>query len=530
MKWNKINLTGQNFIGSEKSSAGSEIFKAINPATGKELEPSFSEAISIEVDQAVCKANEAFKMYRQKSGKEKAVFLEVIAEEILAVGDELIQRCMLETGLSETRLTGERGRTINQLKLFASVVREGSWLDARIDIAQPDRQPLPKPDIRSMQKALGPIGIFGASNFPLAFSVAGGDTASALAAGCTIVVKAHPAHPGTCELVGNALINAIQKTGMPEGTFNMVHGRSNDVGMAIVKHSLIKAIGFTGSFRGGKALFDTAAQRSDPIPIYAEMGSTNPVFILPGALKDRKEEIAKGLTASVTLGVGQFCTNPGLVFLENSEASDMFKEIAAQNFKETNSGMMLTVGIQKAYQNGAEQLSAQNKVEVLAKGQALGEKFQGIPYIMKTSAKNFLSSKNFEKEIFGPLTLTVTAEDKSELLKIAENLGGHLTTAIWANKDDLNMYEDLIDILERKAGRLIINGFPTGVEVCHAMIHGGPFPATTDSRATSVGTTAIRRFTRPVCYQNFPDNMLPDELKNDNPLDIWRLRDGAYKK
>ena len=333
-----MNLSGQNFIGIRKSSEGKKTFKAVNPATGKQLEPVFFEATADEVDRAAQTAESAFKIYRDKSGKEKALFLETIADEILALGDQLMQRCMNETGLPEARLTGERGRTMNQLKLFASILREGSWPDARIDLAQPERQPLPKPDIRSMQKALGPVGVFGAGNFPLAFSVAGGDTASALAAGCTIVVKAHPAHPGTCELVGSAIINAVKKTGMPNGTFNMVHSVSNEVGMAIVNHPLIKAVGFTGSFRGGKALFDAASRRTEPITVYAEMGSTNPVFILPGALKDKKEEIAEGLTASVTLGVGQFCTNPGLVFLEKSEPANSFKDLTKNSFKESVSG------------------------------------------------------------------------------------------------------------------------------------------------------------------------------------------------
>lgn len=525
-----MKLTGQNFVGNERSSRGSTIFYAVNPATKNELDTSFYEALSAEVDQAVQKAEDAFKVYRNKSGEEKAFFLEAIADEILASGDELIQRCMAETGLSEVRITGERSRTMNQLKLFASMLREGSWLDARIDLAQPDRQPIPKPDVRSMQKPLGPVGVFGASNFPLAFSVAGGDSASALAAGCTVVIKAHPAHPGTCELVATAIINAVQKTGMPDGTFSMVHGKSFDVGMAIVKNHLIKAIGFTGSFRGGKAIFDAASKRKEPIPVYAEMGSTNPVFILPGALKDKKEEIAKGLTTSVTLGVGQFCTNPGLVFIENSDDATSFSKAASESFEETISGTMLTSEIQKAYKSGAEKLASQNGIEVLAEGQAKGEGFQGIPSIMQTTAKNFLISKGFEEEVFGPLTLTVKADEKSELIKIAEKLNGHLTTTLWANEDDLNDYSDLIDILERKAGRLIINGFPTGVEVCHSMIHGGPFPATTDSRTTSVGTTAINRFTRPVCYQNFPDNLLPDELTDENTLNIWRLVDGEYKR
>ena len=525
-----MTLTGQNFIGNTKLSLGDKTFNAVNPADGKELPASFYEATHSEIDQAAQNAEQAFKIYRNRSSKEKAEFLEAIADEISAMGDELIQRCVLETGLPDARITGERGRTIGQLKLFASLLREGSWLDARIDLAQPNRQPLPKPDIRSMQKSLGPVGIFGASNFPLAFSVAGGDTASALAAGCTIVVKAHPAHPGTCELVGNAIINAVKKTGMPEGTFNMVHGKSVDVGMGIVKHPFIKAIGFTGSYRGGKALFDAASQRPEPIPVYAEMGSTNPVFILPGALQDKKEEIAKGLTASVTLGAGQFCTNPGLVFLENSDQANSFKDSAAQNFNESVAGTMLTSGIQKAYKDRSEKLASRKGVEILAKGQTREEGFNGVPFMMNINAKNFISNKELEEEVFGPSTLTVTADEKSELLKIAENLSGHLTTTVWANEDDLKEYSDLIDVLERKAGRLIINGFPTGVEVCHSMIHGGPFPATTDSRSTSVGTTAIRRFTRPVCYQNFPNNILPDELKNENPLNIWRLVDGEFKK
>jgi NADP-dependent aldehyde dehydrogenase len=435
-----------------------------------------------------------------------------------------------ETGLPAARISGERGRTINQLKLFASLLREGSWLDARIDLAQPDRQPLPKPDLRSMQKALGPVGVFGASNFPLAFSVAGGDTTSALAAGCPVVVKAHPAHPGTCELVAKAVITAIQKTGMPAGTFSMLNGQSNDVGMAIVKNPLIKAIGFTGSFRGGKAIFDAAMQRPEPIPVYAEMGSSNPVFLLPGALKNKTEEIANGLTASANLGVGQFCTNPGLVMLENSATADSFKKIVAESFSETVAGIMLTSSIQNAYMTGTKRLSGETGVDVLATGRLRDKGFCGVPIIMHVNAGDFLANKQLEEEVFGPSTLTVTAENKAELLKVAENLHGHLTVTLWADDDDLNNYAELFDILEQKAGRLLINGFPTGVEVCHAMIHGGPFPATTDSRTTSVGATAIRRFTRPVCYQNFPDNILPDELKNGNPSGIWRLVDGEFSK
>jgi NADP-dependent aldehyde dehydrogenase len=521
-----MKLTGLNFIGNEQSGKGKITFHAINPATGVEMLPAFHEATHQEIDEAISKAGNAFLEYSQKSGQERASFLETIADEIIALGDGLIKRCCEETGLTEARLTGERGRTVNQLKLFAGLLREGSWVDARIDTADPNRQPAPKPDIRSMQKPLGPVGIFGASNFPLAFSVAGGDTASALAAGCTVVAKAHPAHPGTCEMIAHAIVRAVDKTKMPSGTFSMLHGASTEAGMAIVNHPLIKAIGFTGSFKGGKAIFDAAARRPEPIPVYAEMGSANPVFILPGALRDKKEEIAKGLTASATLGAGQFCTKPGLVFFEESKDGAQFQKIVAGNFQEVIAATMLTPRIHEAFERGIEKLSQQEGVELLAKGPAEVEGLLGVGHLFKANAKYFLANENLEEEIFGPSTLAVTVSNKFELVEIAQKLKGHLTATLWATEDDLDDYAEVIAILERKAGRLIFNGFPTGVEVCHAMVHGGPFPATTDSRSTSVGTRAITRFTRPVCYQNFPDALLPDELKNDNPLGIWRLVNG----
>jgi NADP-dependent aldehyde dehydrogenase len=525
-----MKLSGHNFIGNENSAKGKKVFNAVNPGNGMELETSFYEATIDEVAMAAQIADDAFKTYRYKSGQEKAVFLKAIANEIMSLGDDLIQRCISETGLPEARINGERGRTMNQLNLFATMLKEGSWLDARIDLPQPDREPIPKPDIRSMQIPLGPVGIFGASNFPLAFSVAGGDSASALAAGCPIVVKAHPAHPGTCELIATAIIQAIKKTGMPEGTFNMVHGISTDVGMSIVENPLIKAIGFTGSYRGGKAIYDAACRRPVPIPVYAEMGSTNPVFILPGAMAEKGDEIVQGLTVSVTLGVGQFCTNPGLVFLEDSDNGNTFKKAIFERFKEAPSGAMLTSAIQKKYLSRVEELNSQSDIEVVATGLSQGEGFQGIPSLLHTSAKIFISDPQLEEEVFGPSTLLVSVKDKSELLNIAENLSGHLTTTVWANDSDLDTHKDLVEILTTKSGRLIMNGFPTGVEVCHSMIHGGPFPATTDSRSTSVGTSAIKRFTRPVCYQNVPDAHLPGELKNDNPLNIWRLVDGNLSK
>lgn len=524
-----MTLTGQNFIGKNPSAAGTSTFHAINPATGEALQPAFHEATTDEVDAAVQQAATAFQVYRKKSGEERAMFLEAIAEEILAL-EGLGQRYTAESGLPEGRFQGERGRTVFQLRLFAQLLREGSWVDARIDPALPDRQPLPRPDVRSMEQAIGPVGVFGASNFPLAFSVAGGDTASALAAGCTVVVKAHPAHPGTCELVATAILAAAEKTGMPNGVFSMVHGTSTAVGMAIVQHPTIKAVGFTGSFRGGKALFDAAAQRPEPIPVYAEMGSTNPVFILPNALRQNGGDIAKGLAASVTLGVGQFCTNPGLTILEKTAVASGFLDNLSQNIQASAAGVMLTVGIQQAYERGVSELAQQNGVQNLAKGQAASAAIRGEANLFTVDATDFLSNKKLEEEVFGPSTLAVQTSTRDELMQVAAKLGGHLTASVFGTPEDLENYQDLLDLLAQKVGRLILNAYPTGVEVCHAMIHGGPYPATTDSRTTSVGTAAITRFTRPVCFQGFPQNLLPEELKDDNPLGIWRLWDGAWRR
>lgn len=517
------NLTGENFIGQARSSKGTIIFHAENPDNKHPLEPLFHEATQEEVDAAINKAEEAFSIYRNKSGLEKAKFLEAIADEILALGDKLIDRACAETGLPVGRITGERGRTMNQLKLFASVLKEGTWVDARIDRAQPDRQPFPKVDIRSMNRPLGPVGIFGASNFPLAFSVAGGDTASALAAGCTIVVKGHPAHPGTSELIGLAISSAVTKCNMPDGTFSMVHGTSHEVGMAIVNHPLIQALGFTGSFRGGKALYDAAQSRPQPIPVYAEMGSTNPVFILPSALSKRGEEIAAGLAHSVTLGVGQFCTNPGLVIHQVAKQADDFQSSLGEKISKIPAATMLTKNICDAYTKGIENLNHEVGVKAKSSGVENKNGYKGTPQLLQVDSQYFHDNKKLEEEVFGPSTLLVTVPDKSEMLKIASGLDGHLTATLIGESDEIKEYADLINILERKVGRLIINGYPTGVEVCHAMVHGGPFPATTDSRSTSVGTRAITRFARPICYQNFPEELLPSELKSDNPLNIKRL-------
>ncbi|MBR9997615.1 MAG: aldehyde dehydrogenase (NADP(+)) [Cyclobacteriaceae bacterium] len=525
-----MELTGKNFIGSDRSGLGDLTFQAVDPSNGEKILPMFFEATLSEVDTAIQKAEKAFQEYRVKSGRDRARFLKQIGIEIMELGDPLIRRCCQETGLPEARIAGERGRTVNQLNMFADLLLDGWWVNARIDTADPERQPVPRPDVRSRHIPLGPVGIFGASNFPLAFSVAGGDTASALAAGCTIVVKAHPAHPGTCEMIGNAIERAIHKTDMPVGTFSMVHGHSVEVGMHIVKHPFIKAVGFTGSFKGGKAIYDAAVRRPIPIPVFAEMGSVNPVFILPGAMAEYKESIAEGLAASVTLGVGQFCTNPGLVAFEGSSDAVIFQEAAASRFKKIDTGTMLTSGIHQAYRKGIENITGQQGVKVLAEGIKKETVTGGTATFLQVDSKNFLSNRQLEEEIFGPSTLAINASDKSDLLEVAHKLKGHLTATLYATEEDLKNYPELVSILERKIGRLIINGFPTGVEVCHAMIHGGAFPATTDSRSTSVGTYAIYRFSRPVSYQNFPDHLLPDELKNDNPLKIWRLYNGEWKK
>ncbi|GAA4413434.1 aldehyde dehydrogenase (NADP(+)) [Nibrella viscosa] len=503
-------------------------FQAVNPATGESLPGDFYEATDDQVNEACERAAEAFQVYRKKSGPEKAAFLERIATEIDALGDDLLQRANAETGLPLARLTGERGRTTGQLRLFAEYLREGSWVNARIDTALPDRQPLPRPDLRQMLRPLGPVGIFGASNFPLAFSVAGGDTASALAAGCTIVVKAHPAHPGTSDLVGQAIRQAVAACGLPEGVFSMVHGRGTAVGMAMVQHPEIKAIGFTGSFRGGKAIYDAAARRPEPIPVYAEMGSTNPVFFLPGALKN-STKLAQAYVGSITLGVGQFCTNPGVAIMAPCDEAEAFTQAARQAIGEVAPAPMLTQAIQQTYVKGITQLAGLPGVEVI--GMQGGETYaHGTAALLTAKAGTLLQYPELAEEVFGPGSVLVEADSREQMLTIARSLHGHLTATIHGTDDELPDYADLIDILEQKVGRLLINGFPTGVEVGHAMQHGGPYPATTDARSTSVGTNAILRFARPVCYQGFPPALLPDELKDGNPLNIWRLVNGEWTK
>ncbi|OYU66104.1 MAG: aldehyde dehydrogenase (NADP(+)) [Cytophagaceae bacterium BCCC1] len=520
-----MQVLGKNLIGFTESSEGTVGIQAINPASGEPIGPLFFKATLSELDLAVHKANAAFATYRKKSGAEKAAFLEAIAAEIEALGDILIERYTAESGLPAGRAQGERGRTIGQLRLFAQLLKDGSWVNAIIDTAQPDRQPLPKPDIRAMERPLGPVGIFGASNFPLAFSVAGGDTVSALAAGCPVVFKGHPSHLGTSELAGRAILAAAQKTGMPDGVFSLVFDDTIEIGQALVKHPLIKAIGFTGSLRGGKSLFDAAASRPEPIPVYAEMGSTNPVFILPKTLKEKGDALAQNYINSVTMGVGQFCTNPGLLVIEKDEAFiEKLESVSAASM----GGVMLNKGIQSVYHKGIEEF------EKYAKVISFGKKPEGFtaahPAIFKTNYQSFKDNETLKEEVFGPSSLVVEASSREEIMEVAHNLSGHLTATVFGSPEELAQYADLLELLEQKVGRLIINGFPTGVEVTHAMVHGGPYPATTDSRSTSVGTMSITRFTRPVCYQDMPDALLPVELQNDNTLGIWRKVNGEMGK
>jgi 2,5-dioxopentanoate dehydrogenase len=526
-----MELHGQNIIACRIESTNNKKFKGFAPAEGSELEPGFQEATVDQINSSLEAAEQAFHVYRQQSAEDRAVFITRIADEIVALGDELIERAHIETALPKDRLIGERGRTVNQLRMFAELIREGSWVDARIDRAIPDRQPLPKPDLRRMMIPIGPVAVFGASNFPFAFSVAGGDTASALAAGCPVVVKGHPAHPGTSELVARALIKAVEATQMPRGVFSLLHGAGHEVGLGLVNHPFTKAVGFTGSLRGGRALFDAAAARPEPIPVYAEMGSINPVFILPGAMRERGNAIAEGLKNSVTAGVGQFCTNPGLIACLREESLFSFVGKLGELIADTPTGTMLHPGILQAYERGVRQFSGiagVNKVQ--SNHTADLTKTEARAAMFSTTAQTYLQHREMSEEVFGPSTVVVSCESREEIERIASNLQGHLTATIHASAEDLEQFRSLVSILENKVGRLIFNGFPTGVEVCPSMNHGGPYPATSDPHFTSVGTAAIHRFARPICYQNFPQEALPVELRNVNSSGIWRLVDNQLSK
>lgn len=516
---------GSLLIGADDITGG-ETFKAINPATGKALEPAFALASSEQVARACALADAAAIPFAQLAPEVRASFLEAIAEEIIAIGDALITRAMAESGLPRGRLEGERGRTVGQLRLFASVLREGSWAQITIDPALPERAPLPRPDLRRRHVALGPVAVFGASNFPLAFSVAGGDTASALAAGCPVVVKGNPAHPGTGELVARAVRRAVVRHGLPEGTFSFINA-TNAMALELVMDPRVKAVGFTGSRAGGLALMQAVASRAVPIPVYAEMSAVNPVLLFPAALKARSAALGAAYVGSLTMGAGQFCTNPGLVIAENGPDLDAFLAAAAEAMAASPAQDMLSPGIHVAYRQGVAALSGHAQVETIARGAAANGPHQAQGAIFRTSAAQFLQDAALGHEVFGAASLVVTIDDFAEAEAVLGALEGQLTATLHIDASDEPAAAALLPLLERKAGRILVNGWPTGVEVCHAMVHGGPFPATSDGRTTSVGAAAIERFLRPVCYQNLPSSLLPEALADTNPWRAPRRIDGT---
>ncbi len=523
-----MQLEGLSIIGYRRAQASGKPTPAINPATGAQLDPGYFWASRADVDAAAGLASKAFAVYSRWAPQRRAALLRRIAELFEAQAGAIIERANQETALPVARLQGETARTCGQLRLFASLIEAGWWLEPRIDHGDPARKPLPKPDVRSVRIPLGPVAVFSSSNFPFAFSVAGGDTASALAAGCPVIVKPHQGHLGVSELVGRVISQAALECAAPEGVFSMLYGPGREIGVALVEHPQIQAVGFTGSRAGGRALMDAAARRPAPIPVYAEMGSINPVFLLPKALETAAASLATALHASVTLGVGQFCTNPGLVFVPAGPGAQGFLDQFATLMRGTPGGTMLTSSICSEYHASLEAFSGIPGVARLT-GAPAGMGATGTAAhaaLFVTDAETFLANPGLLEEVFGPSTLVVRCANSSQMLAAAEKLDGQLTATVHAAAGELEQNQDLLAVLETKAGRVVCNGFPTGVEVCHAMVHGGPYPATSEGRSTSVGTRAIERFVRPVCYQNFPDALLPEALKEANPLGLWRLVDG----
>lgn len=522
-------LQGLSLIGASPGAAGSATFEAQDPTTGRPLPPAFHAATPEEVDRACRLADEAFAVYGRTPPETRAGLLRDLAADLESAAETIVERAGAETGLPPARLQSEVGRTCHQLRLFAGVAEEGSWLDARIDPADPARKPLPKPDVRSMRRPLGPVAVFGASNFPLAFSVAGGDTASALAAGNPVIVKAHPLHPGTSERVGRIVAAAVARRGLPEGTFSLLFDGGFTVAEDLVRHPLVQAVGFTGSRAGGEALMRLSASRPRPIPVFAEMGSVNPVVVLPGALRERGRAIAEGLHASFTLGVGQFCTNPGLVLVEEGPDAARFVESLAELTRSTPAGAMLSARTCAGYREGLERLEALG-AGVVAHGQSGSAASPGQAALLQVEAAALLAEPRLIDEVFGPSTLVVRYRGAAELERLLGILEGSLTASVHAAAGELAEFASILRLLETKAGRLVFDQFPTGVEVSHAMVHGGPFPATSDGRSSSVGSRAIERFSRPVCFQNAPQEILPEELRDANPRGIWRMVDGMLTR
>jgi len=522
-----VMIAGHSVIAGVEVAGTAGSVRAVNARTGEQLEPEFTLAGAAEAEQATRAAAAAFDTYRATTPDQRAAFLEAVADAIEADRERIIQRAMAESGLPEARLTGELSRTTGQLRLFASVVRQGDHLEARIDPAQPTRTPLPRADIRQRQIPLGPVVVFGASNFPLAFSTAGGDTASALAAGCPVIVKAHSAHLGTTALVAAAVTKAVAAAGLPAGVFSVLYGAGTEVGKALVADPRVKAVGFTGSRAGGLALMRAAAARPEPIPVYAEMSSINPVFVLPGALAAGASELAAAYVGSLTLGSGQFCTNPGLVFVPSGPDGDTFVKAAGEAVTAALGQTMLTDGITTAYAEGTAALKSTPGVNVIAEGTAGADRNAPAPALVSTTAEVFADIPVLAGEVFGAASLVVRYDGIDDALAAAEGLEGQLTATLQYAEGDEDAARALIPVLERKAGRILFNGWPTGVEVNHAMVHGGPFPATSDPRTTSVGSLAIYRFQRPVSYQDVPEELLPEALREANPWRLSRRVDGV---
>jgi 2,5-dioxopentanoate dehydrogenase len=489
----------------------------------------FQENTTEQINDMMEKAWKAFHLYRKLPISARAKFMRAMAGELENCGDKLIQTAMEETHLPEARCRSERGRTIHQLNSYAAACEQGSWLEARIDTADSSRTP-PKPDVRKMLVPLGPVVVFGASNFPFAYSTAGGDTACAFAAGCPVIVKAHPAHSQTSEIVAEAILRAARATGMPEGIFHHVHGSSFETGKTLVTHPYTKAVGFTGSTSGGKALFDWANQRKEPIPVFAEMGSVNPVFLMPGKMRTDATAIAKMYAGSITLGVGQFCTNPGLIIGVAGNDLDTFTAVLGEEIVKTSPGKMLHAGIAKAYRENRSRALNQSSVTTVAEATAKAEETDAVPTIATASGEAFLNNPVLHQEVFGPYSLVVRCADATEMLRVVHHLEGQLTATLMATDDDLLGNDEFVEAVKNICGRIILNNVPTGVEVVLSMQHGGPYPATTDSRFTSVGADGIRRFARPVAFQNWSDALLPEELKNSNPLKIWRTINNEFSK
>jgi NADP-dependent aldehyde dehydrogenase len=524
-----MELHGKNLIAGQLSAEGDRNVIARDPSKGTDLSPAFFEATTSEIDRAVSLAASATLPFARCTPDKISDFLLEIVNQISELGDALLERAAAESGLPVARLTGERARTLNQIRLFADLVRTGSWLQPYIDRALPDRQPLPRPDLRRTFLPIGPVAVFGASNFPLAFSVAGGDTISALAGANPVIVKGHPAHPGTSEMVATAITKAVAVSNLPAGTFSLVQGAAPRVSIDLVTHPDLRAVGFTGSERAGRALYDAAGRRPQPIPVYSEMGSVNPVFLLPSAAADT-ERIAKGVFGSFTLGVGQFCTKPGLIIGEDGTSFEAVRSTIEGLVRNAPAGTMLYGSIRDAFRHRVTEAAQVKDVTDVTPATTMvidtSGKVEALPHLLSVDSTTWLKSPALHGEIFGPATVAIGCNSRDQMLAIANSLEGNLTATVHGTPQEFEEYADLIEVLRTKVGRIIFNGYPTGVEVSHAMHHGGPYPATTDAKFTSVGATAIYRFVRPICYQDCPDALLPPELQNANPRNLWRTVDG----